>query len=377
MENTKALKPELDWVNVVFLMGSPFIAAALMIHHFVNQGFQLSFLFLFLVFYILTGLSITAGYHRLFSHRTYKAAPWLELVYLIFGAASCQNSVLRWADDHRRHHLHVDTKGDPYNINRGLFFAHIGWVLYKDTFNERDPNSVKDLTSNPRVMWQHKYYWPICIMVGFGLPTLIGYFMGSTLGGFVFGGLLRVVVVHHLIFFINSLAHYWGKRPYSEKHSSRDNPFLALLTYGEGYHNFHHTFESDYRNGVRWYHWDPTKWLIRTMAYIGGANQLRTVNEAVILRARLYRERQVLAECSPDSFEFVREYLEGLQVKIIEAKTRVRTLKAEYREFKRQVHKNNAQRIEKLKSDIREANLEFRLAYSEWRSTIALAYRYA
>jgi len=377
LQEIKPKQPELDWRNVAFLMGSPIIAVILMAVHFVHEGFNPYFLVLFFAFYVITGLSLTAGYHRLFSHRTYKAQPWLELVYLIFGAASFQNSALTWSDDHRRHHLHVDTDNDPYNINRGLFFAHIGWVLYKDSFNERNLDNVKDLSQNPRVQWQHKYYWPLSIMVGLGLPTLIGYFMGSTLGGFVFGGLLRVVVVHHLIFLINSIAHYWGSQTYSEKHSSRDSLLLAFFTYGEGYHNFHHTFESDYRNGVRWFHWDPTKWLIRTMSYVGGANQLKRVNEAVILRAKLLREKQVLATRSPDSFEFVREYLESLQIKIIDTKTRIRQLKAEYGEFKRQVHENNTQRVENLKKEIREAKLEFRKAYSEWRATIALAYRYA
>ncbi len=355
---------ELDWVNVLFLFGTPFLSIALLFTYLQLETFNPHFIWLFLSFYFVTGISITGGYHRLYSHRTYKASKPLELFYLLFGAAALQNSVLFWADDHRRHHLYVDTEKDPYNARRGLWFSHMAWILYKDSYKERDIATIPDLAKNPFVMWQHKYYWLLVVLMGFGLPTLVGYFMGSTLGGFIFGGILRIVVVHHLVFLINSLAHYWGSQTYSDDNTARDSSLIALLTYGEGYHNFHHAFEADYRNGVGWFNWDPTKWFILIMSKLGMATDLRRINESVILRARLAMEKKRLKAASPDFFATVAESLDRLQIRLIEIRQRINTLKVEYKNFK-----DNQLRIE-----IRNAKREFRLALAQWRSTIAMAY---
>ena len=123
-------------------------------------------------------------------------------------------------------------------------------------------------------MFQHKYYLPLTVLMNFGPAILIGWLCGDVLGGIIWVGLLRLVVSHHLTFFINSLAHIWGKRPYTDTNTARDNGFLALFTWGEGYHNYHHIFAQDYRNGVRWYQWDPSKWLIFAASKVGLTSQL-------------------------------------------------------------------------------------------------------
>jgi stearoyl-CoA desaturase (delta-9 desaturase) len=276
---------KLDWVNTIFLTTTPIAAVALSWIFFKNNGLAWSQIALAVVFYFVTGMSITGGYHRLFSHRAYKANNFVKLMYLLFGAATFQNSALKWCADHRIHHNHVDGEKDPYNINKGFWYAHIGWIFYQEKIV--DQKFPKDLTNDKLVMWQHKYYWVLCVLMGFGLPTLIGYFLGSALGGFALAGLARVVFVHHCTFFINSLCHIVGTRPYTDTNTARDSAIMAVFSYGEGYHNYHHYFPTDYRNGIRWFHFDPTKWLIKTLSIVGFTNELKKVPEKLINQAKL------------------------------------------------------------------------------------------
>ena len=276
---------KLDWVNTIFLTTTPIAAVALSWLFFKNNGFVWSQVALAVVFYFVTGMSITGGYHRLFSHRAYKANNFVKLMYLLFGAATFQNSALKWCADHRIHHNHVDGEKDPYNINKGFWYAHIGWIFYQEKIV--DQKFPKDLTNDKLVMWQHKYYWILCVVMGFGLPTLIGHFLGSALGGFALAGLARVVFVHHCTFFINSLCHIVGTRPYTDTNTARDSAIMAVFSYGEGYHNYHHYFPTDYRNGIRWFHFDPTKWMIKTLSYVGFTNDLKKVPDRLISQAKL------------------------------------------------------------------------------------------
>ena len=146
---------------------------------------------------------------------------------------------------------------------------------------------MPDLKVRRLVMWQHRVSNWFGIVGSLSLPTLIGAAFGRPLGGLLWGGFLRIAVVHHTTFLVNSAAHLYGRRPYSEESTARDNALLAFITNGEGYHNFHHKFPSDFRNGVRWYQWDPTKWLILTLSRIGLARGLRETPLAVIETSRL------------------------------------------------------------------------------------------
>ncbi|MAL96470.1 MAG: acyl-CoA desaturase [Haliea sp.] len=283
-----ASKPPLIPVNAVIFAGFPILALILVPLWGFYQGFSGAQWLWALVFLYLNGLSITAGYHRLWAHNAYDAHPVLKWFFALWGAGALQNSILIWASDHRRHHRHVDDNDrDPYSAGRGLWFSHMGWILRNYPSGDNDFSNARDLQRDPVVMFQHRHYVLLTTIMNLGLPVLLGWWLGDIIGTVLLVGLLRLVVNHHFTFFINSLAHFWGSRPYTEENSARDNPVLAFLTYGEGYHNYHHLFQNDYRNGIRWYHWDPTKWLISGCARVGLASRLQRVPDFRIQRAIL------------------------------------------------------------------------------------------
>ena len=286
--STMCENPPLIKLNVAIFVGLPIAALFLIPFWGVTRGFD-SFQWLWaLAFLYLNGMSITGGYHRLWAHKTYRAHPALKGFFALWGAGALQNSILLWASDHRRHHRHVDNnERDPYSAGRGLWFSHMGWILRDYPACTQDFDNAKDLQRDPVVMWQHKYYGPIALFMNLALPTMLGLWHGDIIGTLLLVGLLRLIVNHHVTFFINSLAHYWGSRPYCDSNSARDNGYLAFLTYGEGYHNFHHQFQSDYRNGIRWWQWDPTKWLIILCSRLGLASNLSQTSAFKIQRAIL------------------------------------------------------------------------------------------
>ncbi len=281
-------KPPLNTINVVIFVGLPIAALVLVPLWGVYHGYD-AFQWLWaLAFLYLNGMSITGGYHRLWAHKSYEAHPALRWFFALWGAGALQNSILIWAADHRRHHRHVDdNERDPYSAGRGLFFSHMGWMLREYSTNEEDFSNARDLQRDPIVMFQHNHYVALTTLMNVGLPLLLGIWHGDIIGTLLLVGLLRLVVNHHFTFFINSLAHYWGTRPYTESNSARDNGFLAFLTYGEGYHNYHHIFQTDYRNGIRWWQWDPTKWMINLCSRVGLARNLSRVPDFKIERAIL------------------------------------------------------------------------------------------
>lgn len=240
------------------------------------------------VLFWLSGISITGGYHRYWSHRAYEARGPLRLFFMLFGAMALQNSILVWATMHRVHHRHVDdTEHDPYSIRRGFWFAHMGWMLRNYPSADVDYERARDLQSDPLVMFQHRHYLAIALGMNIGLPALLGALHGDVLGGLLIAGALRLMLVQQITFFINSLAHWWGRRPFTRRNTARDNGLIALFTFGEGYHNYHHLFQWDYRNGIRWWQYDPTKWLIAGAARLGLASNLKRVPEFKIQRALL------------------------------------------------------------------------------------------
>ncbi|RKP12734.1 hypothetical protein BJ684DRAFT_22973 [Piptocephalis cylindrospora] len=230
-----------------------------------------------IIYYWFTGLGITAGYHRYWSHRSYDATPIMRLGLMFAGSGAFEGSIQWWSRGHRAHHRHTDTDKDPYSALKGLFWSHIGWMIYRQPYSEIGYADIRDLKADRIVAWQHRNYLPVAIFAAFIFPTLVaGFGWGDWAGGYFYAGVLRLVLVHHATFCINSLAHYLGDTVYDDLLTARDNIFTALVTFGEGYHNFHHEFPMDYRNAIRWYEYDPTKWLIRTCAFLGLAYDLRT-----------------------------------------------------------------------------------------------------
>jgi stearoyl-CoA desaturase (delta-9 desaturase) len=291
MDNAAAERVEhapINWVTALVFTITPLAALTLVPWYGVVHGYSLAAWIAFAVVLASTGMAITSGYHRLWAHRTYQAHWSVRLVYMVFGTMALQNSVLIWASQHRTHHRFVDhVDRDPYSAKRGFWFSHIGWILRNYPSGENDFTNAKDLERDPMVMFQHRWYVPLAVGLNFGVPLAIGFAVGDVIGVLLLAGLLRLVVNHHLTFFINSLAHMWGSQPYTDENSARDNGVLAVLTYGEGYHNFHHIFQNDYRNGVRWWQYDPSKWLIAVLSRVGLASGLKRVPDMWIHRAQL------------------------------------------------------------------------------------------
>lgn len=287
----------INWTNMILFTVTPALAVTLVPAYGWIYGFDAFEWAMFAVMMVFCGMSITAGYHRLWSHKTYEAHASVRFLFALGGAFALQNDVLNWASDHRRHHQHVDNNdNDPYSAGRGFWFSHIGWILRHYDSAQNDFSNVKDLQRDPIVMWQHRNYLALVLIMNIGLPGFIGFLHDDMIAGLLLGGLLRLVLSQHATYFINSLAHMWGTRPYSDNSSARDNTLLALITYGEGYHNYHHTFQWDYRNGIRWWHFDPTKWLIRTLERVGLASGLKRCAPDKIERAKLERQFQLATE---------------------------------------------------------------------------------
>ena len=297
----------IEWVTSAFLIGTA-LAALTVVPWFLwnhySEDLGWGFIWaLFIFYYYATGFGITLGYHRLFSHLSFKAKWPVKLFVLLFGAASFENSALDWSADHRIHHKHVDEDEDPYDISKGFFYAHIGWLLFR--LKPKPPvTNVKDLEADALVMWQHRYVQRIGVVVGFVTPAFLGWAYAtwnnlpspgtSALAAFLIAGLLRTVVVQQGTFCINSLCHMVGSQPYSTRHSARDSGSVALLTFGEGYHNYHHEFQHDYRNGVKPWQFDPTKWLIWTLSKLGLVTDLRKVPDARIFAAEMKEHSRAL-----------------------------------------------------------------------------------
>jgi len=325
---------------VTLTLGLTFLGALVLVPWYgIAVGFSGWAWFFFAVFMVLTGIGIGSGYHRLWSHRAYRAHPALQWFLAIVGGMSLQNSILVWSARHRVHHRDVDDdERDPYSIGRGFWFAHVGWMLRDYESGEIDYTVVPDLLKDPVVMWQHRNYLALVLATNIGLPLLLGWMVGDLWGVFLLAGLGRLVINHHFTFFINSLAHMWGTQPYTDENSARDNWFLAIVTYGEGYHNFHHMFQADYRNGVRWYNFDLNKWFISSAAAMGLARNLRRTPQFKILRARLAMEfkraRQRL-EAEPDNPRW---------------RDLVQTLEQEYAQFMATVKKWQALQMDRVQA---------------------------
>jgi stearoyl-CoA desaturase (Delta-9 desaturase) len=242
----------------------------------------------FLAFYTLaSSFSITLGYHRLFSHVSFKAGWPVRLLVLIFGGAAFEQSAMRWSAMHRRHHRYTDTDRDPYNIKRGFFYAHVGWVFLEPPY--LNYSNVRDLARDPLIRHQHEHYRLWSYLFGFLVPFFAGAWIGGWEYAILFPVAARIFIVLNLAFFINSVAHSYGDQPFDAKTTARDHWLAVLLTNGEGYHNFHHRFPRDYRNGVRWHHWDPTKWLIWLLSCVGLTSELNRTSAEMLARATDHR----------------------------------------------------------------------------------------
>lgn len=281
-------KSPINLVPAIFLIATPIAAAVITPWYLMTHQVSAPVWGVFGAFMVWTGISITAGYHRLLSHRAYKAHPLVKNFLLLGSTLAVQGSAFDWVSGHRTHHRHVDDlMEDPYSAQRGFFFSHIGWMLRNYPSGRFDYKNIPDLTKDKVLQIQHKYYGLWVLATNVAMVAAVGWLIGDVWGTLVLAGLLRLVLTHHFTFFINSLCHMFGTRPYTDTNSARDNFFLAIFTWGEGYHNYHHFFQYDYRNGVKWWQYDPTKWLIVGLSKLGLTSELRTVDDTTIKHAEV------------------------------------------------------------------------------------------
>lgn len=358
---------------MLFLLGTLGLALVLVPLEFAHSLKHWGEWVVFLVMLVTIGMSVTCGYHRLFSHRAYQARWPVRLFLLCFGAASFENSVLHWASDHRIHHRHVDQGDDPYNSRKGFWYAHWIWVMEERT---QPIAGVGDLEKDPLVRWQHRHIFLIGACAAVLLPLAVGICTHDILGNLIIGVLLRIVVTHHTTFFINSAAHFYGTQPYTDANSARDNGFLAPFTYGEGYHNYHHMWQWDYRNGVKWYQWDPAKWIIKAMSLAGLASGLRMVPDPVIRRARILMEEKALlarlARVPPQAAERLNTRVMNARKRLDQALQALQEhretwdrRKAEWKAHQREAW---AQRKAEWHAAKVQRQGEFRMAWLEWKA---------
>jgi len=361
---------QYDWVNTSFLFLSP-IASILGICWLYSQpGSHWGSWILAGVMLYATGLGITGGYHRLLSHKSFEAHPVIKVILTLLAGASFEGSARDWCSDHRTHHQFVDTEKDPYNIQKGFWHAHMGWVI-KALPAPRTFDNIKDLDKDPFILFQHKYYFLLAVSLGFAFPTLLAWTWGDPWGGFFIAGMARVVFNHHATFCINSVCHTLGSQPYSTRHSSRDSWIAAVLTYGEGYHNFHHEFPGDYRNGLKPYHFDPGKWLIDLCAKMKLAWNLKKARPETIFKTRLAVEQEKALQKAARASTTIARRLEPMLLKtrarVEEAHVRFVKMQEEYYRLKKEKMDRVHVKIDQIKTDMAQAQEHFEQIFAEWQ----------
>ncbi|KAF2098779.1 acyl-CoA desaturase [Rhizodiscina lignyota] len=281
----------INWLNVYFIVLFPLsgLVAAFW------TPLRLETAIWAVLYYFATGLGITAGYHRLWAHKSYNATQPLEIFLAAVGGGAVEGSIRWWARDHRAHHRYTDTEKDPYSVRKGLLYSHMGWMIMKQNPKRIGRTDISDLNESAIVRWQHKNYLKVVITMGLIVPCVVaGLFWGDWVGGIVYAGILRILFVQQATFCVNSLAHWLGEQPFDDRNSPRDHVITALVTLGEGYHNFHHEFPSDYRNAIEWFQYDPTKWFIWTMKQLGLAYDLKQFRQNEIEKGRVQQLQKKL-----------------------------------------------------------------------------------
>ncbi|PVV02737.1 hypothetical protein BB560_002806 [Smittium megazygosporum] len=281
----RPLSERVNWANVFLVPAMPLIG----IYGLFKVDLKL-YTFLFAVLYgFFSGFGMTAGYHRLWSHTSYTATLPLKIFLLMAGSACFEESAISWARHHRAHHRYTDTSLDPYNALDGFIYTHIGWLFYKKQKSEAGYVSISDLKADPILLFQHNFFYPIGFFFAFIVPTfLCGVGWGDWMGGLLFASIGRVAVIHQLTYCINSITHIFGTSTFGDDQTSKDCTLVGFITFGEGYHNFHHEFPNDYGATPLFFQFDVAKWFIDVMAFFGLAYDLKTTPEDQVKKAYVH-----------------------------------------------------------------------------------------
>jgi stearoyl-CoA desaturase (delta-9 desaturase) len=257
----------------------PLIGLVITIALLWGWGFSWLHLWILLGMYLVTSFGVTIGYHRLFTHRSFEAVAPVKLLLAMFGSMAVEGPLTRWVATHRIHHQHSDEHDDPHSPHthgegviatlKGLWHAHVGWI-----FEPEIPDlhlHVNDLYRDRALRIVSKLF-PFWVVLGLLIPALLGGLISQSwkgaLLGFLWGGLVRIFLVHHVTWSINSVCHVWGTRPYRTDDHSRNNPVFGILGMGEGWHNNHHAFPTSARHGLKWWQIDVSYWVIVAMEWM-------------------------------------------------------------------------------------------------------------
>ena len=265
---------------------APFLGLLAAIIYLSGRGITWSQLALLPGMYILTGLGITVGFHRLFAHHSFATNRVVQFTLAALGSMAVEGPLLRWVALHRRHHQHSDTADDPHSPHHhgrgllglllGAWHAHLGWFFEPDPPDL--PRYVKDLQQSGLLRGMSALFL-VWVAVSLLVPSLLGGLLTGTWSGawfgLIWGGLARIFFVHHVTWSVNSVCHLWGRRPYRTGDDSRNNFVFGVMALGEGWHNNHHAFPASARHGLRWWQIDVSYWVIRALALLGLAWKVR------------------------------------------------------------------------------------------------------
>jgi stearoyl-CoA desaturase (delta-9 desaturase) len=269
-----------------FLTGTitaiPFAALVVVGWQVWNEALHWSDLVVFAICYVLTGLGVTVGFHRHLTHRAFKAKPWVRRTLAILGSAAIEGPVISWVADHRKHHAFADVEGDPHSPHvdhghglkgalKGLLHAHVGWLFIHTQRGNRQ-RYAPDLMNDPLIRWIDRTF-VLWVALGLAVPFILGGLIGGSwhaaLTGLLWGGAVRMLVVHHVTYSINSLCHFFGRQAFNTGDESRNLFWLAPFTFGEAWHNNHHAFPTSFEHGMRRWQLDPSRFVIRGMEKLG------------------------------------------------------------------------------------------------------------
>jgi len=357
----------ISGIAIIFVV--PILVAAAALAYGLTLGFSWLTPIVVAFGYVAMAISITAGYHRLFSHRAYEAARPLRWLFALVGGASCQGDVVSWVHRHRRHHAHTDTHEDPHSIREGFLWAHWLWMTLKRPEPEflTDPR-VRDIVTDRFLVWQHRHYGLQILLTNIAAPLALGFAIGRPLE-MLLAVWIAQVIQQQSTFFINSATHTFGKNTYNTSTSARDpnwlTAWLLLPLMGEQHHGYHHKWCTDYRNGVRWYHFDPTKWLIFSLSKLGLAWNLKRIPAHVIEKARLNVQIDRLDRRLSGRAEWAetRAWLEQVKAQAV----------ARVRELDELRQQRGARARHSLRQQRDQARRAFRRARRRWRAALLYA----
>lgn len=313
----------IDWRATFVLLLYPVILLALAVKYSDLHQIGVFEIALLIAGYYGSNIAVGVGLHRLWSHNAFKTNIFVEFVLVMMSSGTLQGPVLSWASNHYKHHTYTDKEQDPHTPlkfkNRivGFLWAHIGWMIIGGSYKSIDKVTMVKLGRSKLLKWQLQYYWQIAVFMNIIPPVLLGYFIGGTAmsayAGFLFIGLGRAIQ-QHATFCVNSLCHYLGSKKYY-KGTAGDIWWMAVFLLGENWHNFHHAFPSDYRNGARWYQFDVHKWIIYLMSKVGLAWNLDRTPE-VRIQAKMQETKQYIAEGRRQQLSLLQSRIDQLMERV-------------------------------------------------------------